>query len=72
MKNFLATYRYEGAEWALELKARDAEDARARLASLTYATLDGELVAKVPDALGPIAIIAAAIRNSFSRLVGVG
>lgn len=71
LKVFLATYRHEGAKWALELKARDFEDAQARLAKLSYATLDGELVAKVPAVAGPFVVLAAAIRNSLSRLANV-
>jgi len=70
LKTFLVSYRHDGSEWGLELKARDFQDARVRLARLPYATLDGELVARVPATLGPIAIIATAIRNSLKRLAG--
>jgi len=70
LKTFLVSYRHDGAEWGLELKALSLQDARARLARLPYATLDGELVARVPAPLGPIAIIATAIRNSLKRFAG--
>ena len=48
MRTFLICYRHEGSEWILELKARDAEDAKARLKTLPYADLSGELIAKIP------------------------
>lgn len=69
LKSFLVTYRHDGAEWALELKAKSAEDARARLGKLAYATVDGELVAKVPATLGPFATAVMVLRNSFARLL---
>lgn len=69
-KTFLVTYRHDGTEWQLELKARDRQDAEARLSRLAFATLDGELVARIPAALGPFAAIAVMIRNSFVRLIG--
>ncbi len=68
-KTFLVAYRYEDAEWVLELKARDVEDAKARLAALPFARLDGELVARVPAVLGPLAFAVAVLRNSLSRLL---
>lgn len=70
LKSFLITYRHDGSEWALELKARDAADARARLGKLAYATVDGELVAKVPAILGPFAMAATVLRNRFVGLFG--
>jgi hypothetical protein len=48
MKTYLFSYRYEGANYAFEIPAESAEDARRRVARLQYATYDGELVAKVP------------------------
>lgn len=68
-KTFLVTYRYDGAEWVIELKARDAEDAKARLAVLPFARLDGELITTVPAALGPFATFAVAVRNGLHKLL---
>ena len=68
-KVFLIAYRYDGAEWALELKARDAEDAKARLAVLPFARLDGEVVQSYPAYLGPLAIVATAVRNGLRRVI---
>lgn len=70
MKTFLISYNHDGAQWSVELKARDIEDAKARLAKLPYARLDGEMVGKVPATLGPFAMAMVAIRNGFSRLMG--
>ena len=67
-KTYLFRYRHDGAEWGLEIVARDQKDAKARLAKLPYATLDGELVARVPATLGPLAAISAALRNAAFQL----
>lgn len=47
-KTFLVSYNYEGAQWNLEIKARDFADAQARLSRLCFASLDGEIQAKIP------------------------
>ena len=70
-KTFLVSYHHNGADWLLELKARDAEDARARLRVLPLARIDGELIAKVPASLGPAVPVATILRNAFVRLFGV-
>lgn len=70
MKTFLISYRHEGTEWVLELKARDLDDAKARLANMPYARVDGEVIAKVPATFGPIAQLTVMVRNGFSRLLG--
>lgn len=70
MRTFLVRYNYAGAEYGLEILAKDADEARARIARLSYAKLDGELVATVPAVLGPVATVAAAIRNGIARLLG--
>ena len=72
MKTYLITYNHDGARWSLELQARDPDDAKARLARLTYGTVDGELMAKIPAAAGPVVILAAAVRNGVSRMFGSG
>ena len=68
LKTFLVSYRHDEGEWSLELKARDYADAKARLARLSFATVDGELIAKVPATLGPLAVLAVTLRNIFTRL----
>jgi hypothetical protein len=62
-KTFAVRYRYDGAEWGFQLPARDLQDAKARLARLSYATIDGELVMTLPATTGPLAAIVTALRN---------
>jgi hypothetical protein len=61
----LFTYRHNGAEWTLEIKARDSHDARERLKALCLARYDGELLAKVPVSLGPLIKTVAWLRNAL-------
>lgn len=68
-KTFLISYHHQGAEWVLELKAHSAEDARERLKVLPLARIDGELVAKIPVSLGPLAAVATFLRNGLMRLM---
>lgn len=51
-KTYLFSYRHDGAQWSFEIPAKDAEDAKTRLARLICAKLDGELVAKLPATVG--------------------
>lgn len=44
VNRFLFEYRHEGAEWALEIQARDLDDAKARLRTLPWAQYRGEIV----------------------------
>jgi hypothetical protein len=67
-KTFLVRYRYEGAEWAVRLPARDFDDANARLGRLAYASIDGEHVMTIPASLGPLALFVTAIRNAAYAL----
>lgn len=48
---FLFEYRHEGAEWALEVRARDLDDAKARLRAIPWSKFKGEIVAsgRIPD-----------------------
>lgn len=66
MKRYLVSYRHDGGEWNIELPAENPQDARDRLGKLMFGRLEGEIVSKVPAALGPIAALAAAVRNSIS------
>jgi hypothetical protein len=68
MKTFLVAYRHEGSEWNIELPALSIEDARQRLSQLALGRLEGEVVAKIPSALGPIASLAAIARNALAGL----
>ena len=68
-KTFLISYHHHGAEWMLELKAHEADDARKRLRVLPLARIDGELVAKIPASLGPLAAVLTYVRNGLMRLM---
>lgn len=67
----LFTYRHDGAEWVLAIKATDADDARARIGKLAYATYDGVAVAQMPAVMAPIGILSVWVQNAanyvFSR-----
>jgi hypothetical protein len=67
MKPFLVNYQHGGKRYALELHATDAEDAKARLNSLLYGRVLGEVVAKVPAPLGLFANLICSFRNVFAR-----
>lgn len=67
-KTYLFTYRHDGAEWVFEVRATNEADARARVTKMAYATLDGELVAKVPASFGLIPRLIVSVRNALSRI----
>ena len=62
-KTHLFSYRYGGAEWTLEIKARDAQEARERVKALPLARYDGQLIATVPHSAGPLVRLAVWLRN---------
>jgi hypothetical protein len=64
-KNYLVSYRYDGGQWNIELPATSEEDARHRLSQLHFGCVDGEVVARIPSPMGPIAILATWVRNLF-------
>lgn len=68
-KTFVVHYRYEGAEWGIQLPARSIEDAKARLARMPYATVAGELVMTLPAYTGPLAAIVSGFRNALRMLL---
>ena len=65
-KTHLFTYRHDGAEWTLEIKARDVHDAKERLKALSFARYDGELITKVPVSLGPLMQMAVRLRSIWN------
>jgi hypothetical protein len=62
---YLISYRHDGAEWNLELKAASIQDAQARLSKLVFGRVDGELIATVPAMAGWLAKVLVAFRNAF-------
>lgn len=67
MKPFLVNYQHRGVRYAIELHATDAEDAKARLGSLLYGQVCGEVAMKLPAQLGPLASLVCWFRNVFAR-----
>jgi hypothetical protein len=67
MKTFLVNYQHGGQQYALKLHATDAEDAKARLNSLLYGRVLGEVAVTLPASLGPFASLICSIRNAFAR-----
>ncbi len=67
MQRYLVSYRHDGDEWNLELIASNVDDARQRLRSLTLGRIEGQVVAKVPAGLGPLAALAVWVQNLFGR-----
>ena len=63
----LFSYRHNGADWTLEIKARDPRDAKERLKAMPFARYDGELIAKLPVSLGPLMRTAVWLRNVCRR-----
>ena len=66
---WLVSYNLDGAQWSMEIVAKDADDARRRLAQASnWGTVDGELVATVPSWRGGFLVpIEVWIRNCFAR-----
>ena len=57
---YLFSYNHAGSSWVIEVKAQDADDAKARIRKLHTATYDGEMMAKVSmPRLGLVQLIAA-------------
>jgi hypothetical protein len=67
MKAFLVNYQYGGEQYALKLHAADAEDAKARLNSLVYGRVLGEVAVTLPASLGSLASLICSVRNAFAR-----
>jgi hypothetical protein len=66
----LFTYRHDGGEWVLAIQATDADDARARIGKLAYATYDGVAISQTHAALAPFGILSVWARNLAVYLLG--
>jgi hypothetical protein len=69
LRTYLVSYHHEGARWNLEVKARDMADARVRLSRLCFATLDGEVVAKIPVPRGRIGVVVGRLLGAVQGFV---
>ncbi len=47
-RDFLFDYSFDGHRWSVTITARSAEEAKARINSLAWATYTGELLFTVP------------------------
>jgi hypothetical protein len=65
----LFTYRHDGAEWVLPIHAIDADDARARIGKLAYATYDGVAVARITTTLGPLGRMSTWARSMVAMML---
>ena len=63
------SYRHDGRHWELTIRATDADDARARIGKLAYATYDGIQVAQMPIILAPIGIASVWLRNAAAHML---
>jgi hypothetical protein len=66
----LFSYRFEGKAYTVDIKAKDAEEAKARLKALAWAQYDGELVTRIPARLGLLARFTVAARNFTHTIFG--
>ena len=66
-RSYLFSYNFDGSRWNFEVPAKDEADARARVARMVYATCDGEVIAKLPVRLGPLARASVFFRNVLFR-----
>lgn len=47
-QRYLFEYRFEGAEWGIEIVARSPGEAKERLNAMNWAQYKGEIKAKIP------------------------
>ena len=66
-RTHLFSYRFGDAHWSLEIKAQNAEEAKARMKALAWATYDGKLVANIPLAPRRIVRLIDWLRGAASR-----
>jgi hypothetical protein len=56
-REFLFTYRFDGAEWGVSIFAKDAAEAREKIKAVALARYDGELHMRIPAALGAFGLV---------------
>jgi hypothetical protein len=67
-KRYLFEYRHDGAEWAMEISARDLDDAKARLKALPWAKYQGEVFATVHVPRTPLSRVLRRIRACLAMI----
>lgn len=68
MKRYLFEYRYDDAEWGLEIWAHDENEAMDRLKALPWARLQGEVSMSVRIPRTPLIGLLGRIRTCMQRL----
>jgi hypothetical protein len=68
-KPFLCEYPFDGMTWSFEIMARSQSDAEARVKAMPWASVKGELVARIPaaPAAGLFLGLTIALRNWLAR-----
>jgi len=56
MKKFLFNYRYEGADYGLDVVADNVEEAKGRVRAMSLARYDGEIFVTVPVPAGGLIV----------------
>ena len=67
-KEYACSYYHDAVHWGFELHAYSLEDAEARVKRLSYAKVDGEIVAKIPARLGGVARLITSAKNLFRNI----
>jgi hypothetical protein len=67
-QRYLFEYKFDGAEWGIEIKAANPNEARERLKAISWAQYKGEIYATVPVAPARISRALARLR----AVVGLG
>lgn len=57
-REFLFTYRFGGAEWGTSVFASDPAEAKEKIKAVGMARYDGELMGRIPAAVGAGGILA--------------
>ena len=64
-RTILFSYRFDSAEWSLEISATCLEEARERVKALSFTRYNGELIARLPKIGGPFARFAVWFKNAI-------
>jgi len=65
----LFSYRFNGARWSFDMKAKNADEARERLKALVWATYDGVVIARIPIAPRPLIRLGGRLKQAVASLL---
>lgn len=69
MQTHLFRYNHKGQAWQIEIIANDEQDAKERLARLSFASYLGVRVITLPVYLAPIVPVIVWVRNVAAKLL---